>query len=103
MDPIKPQADLIMQQQELEDEMTKIGAELFETKTKGAVEKGIEDQTVYGTSLLDQTLPLVVKQLNDLIAERESGKAGRRGEAFKYLVKFRERLDAVAFIRFAKG
>lgn len=98
MEAIKPQADLIMQQQELENEMTMMGIDAFRQKMKGAVDKNIEDRTVYGTALLDGTLPKVVEHLSSIIAERESGRAGRKGPAFKYLKLFEDRLDAVAFI-----
>ncbi|WP_422049705.1 DNA-directed RNA polymerase [Shimia sp.] len=98
MEAIKPQSDLILQQQELENEMTMMGVEAFRQKTKGAVEKGIEDRTVYGASLLDNLLPKVVGELEALIAARSGGKAGRRGQAFKFLKLFEGRLDAAAFI-----
>lgn len=98
MEAIKPQADLIIHQHELEDEMTQIGVSSFEQKMKGAVEKGIEDRTVYGTALLDHKMPQVVETLRERILHRESGKAGRKGAAYKYLKMFEERLDAVAFI-----
>lgn len=98
MEAIKPMSDPIIQQQELEDEMTQMGIASFEQKMKGAVEKGIEDRTVYGTALLDSKLPQVVSALRDRILERESGKAGRKGVAYRYLKAFEDRLDAVAFI-----
>ena len=98
MTPIVPAADLIIQQHDLETEMTMMGVETFRQKVKGAVEKGIEDRTVYGSAMLDHMLPKVVAELQSLIDERTSGKAGRRGAAFKYLMRFKDRLDAVAFI-----
>ncbi|MFV0513579.1 MAG: hypothetical protein ACK5MY_08125, partial [Jhaorihella sp.] len=98
MEAIKPKADLIVQQHELESEMTMLGVEAFRQRVKNAVEKGVEDRTIYGTSLLDGLLPKVVGTLEGLIAERTSGKAGRHGQAFKYLKLFEDRLDAVAFI-----
>ena len=98
MEAIKPQADLIIQQHELESEMTMMGVESFRQKVKGAVEKRIEDRTVYGTSLLDGLLPKVVGAIEEFIAERESGKARKKGAAYKYLKMFEGRFDAVAFI-----
>lgn len=59
MTPIVPAADLIMQQQELETEMTMMGIETFRKKTKGAVEKGVEDRTPYEPTMLDHMLPKV--------------------------------------------
>lgn len=98
MEAIKPQADLIMQQHELESEMTMMGIEAFRQKMKGAVEKGIEDRTVYGTALLDNLMPKIVDRIAAYIKERESGRAGQKGAAYKYLKLFEDRLDAVAFI-----
>ncbi len=98
MEAIKPQADLIIQQTELEDEMTQIGVLAFTDKVKGAVDKGIEDRTVYGTALLDHKLPMVVETLSSRILQREGGKAGRKGAAYKYLKLFEDRLEVVAFI-----
>lgn len=98
MDAIKPSTDLIIQQQELESEMTMMGVETFRQKAKDAVDLGIEDKTVYGVTLLDHLIPKFVAELRSLIEERKSGKAGRRGQAFKYLKLFEERLEAVAFI-----
>ena len=98
MEAIKPQFDLISQQQELESEMTMMGVEMFRQKMKGAVEKGIEDRTVYGTALLDNLLPKIVTRIEGYIKERESGRAGQKGVAYKYLKKFEGRFDAVAFI-----
>lgn len=98
MEAIKPQADLIMQQQELENEMTMMGITAFRQKAKGAVEKGIEDRTVYGTAMLDGLLPKVVEELRAFIAEREKGKARKNGTAYAYLKMFEDRMEQVAFI-----
>jgi len=98
MEAIKPQADLLVQQAELEDEMTQLGMELFTQKMKGAVEKGIEDRTVYGTALLDHKIPMVVNALQEMIAAREAGKSSNKGVAYRYLKMFDGRLDVLAFI-----
>lgn len=47
MDAIKPQADLIVQQRELEDEMTQMGIVTMQQKVKDAVENGVEDRTAF--------------------------------------------------------
>lgn len=98
MEAIKPTSDPIIQQHDLEDEMTQMGVATFQEKVKGAVEKGVEDRTVYGTALLDHKMPKVVEILRDRILHRESGKAGRKGAAYRYLKMFEGRLDAVSFI-----
>lgn len=98
MEAIQPAADLIIQQHDLESEMTMMGVDTFRSKMRGAVEMGIEDKTVYGVSLLDNLMPKFIAELEGLIADRATGKAGRRGPAFKYLKMFEGRLDAVAFI-----
>jgi DNA-directed RNA polymerase len=98
MDAIQPQADLIVQQHELESEMTMMGIEAFRQKVKGAVAHGIEDRTVYGTALVDGLIPRVVSEIEAFIADRENGKVRKRGAAYKYLKLFEGRFDAVAFI-----
>lgn len=95
---IKPAADLIEQQFDLESEMTLKGIEKFRAKVAGAIEKKIEDRTVYGTALVDGLLPKVMGELRDFIKTREEGKARNKGAAYKHLKKFEDRLDAVAFI-----
>ncbi|MEL7166446.1 MAG: hypothetical protein AAGL96_13335 [Pseudomonadota bacterium] len=41
MEAITPQADPLLQQHELEDEMTQMGIEAFRDRMKGAAEKGV--------------------------------------------------------------
>lgn len=98
MEAIKPEADLTYQQQELENEMTMMGIDAFRQKMKGAVEKGVEDRTTYGLSLLDGLLPKVVTGIENFITDREAGKARNKGAAYKYLKKYEGRFDAVSFI-----
>jgi DNA-directed RNA polymerase len=98
MEAIKPEADLIYQQQELENEMTTMGIDAFRQKMKGAVEKGVEDRTTYGLTLLDGLLPKMVLGIENFIADREAGKARNKGAAYKYLKKYEGRFDAVSYI-----
>lgn len=98
MDPIQPSADPISQQHDLEVEMTMMGVEAYRQRMARAVENGQEDSTTYGTAMVDGLIHRVKAKLEELVAERASGKAGRKGPAFKYLKLFEDRMDAVAFI-----
>ena len=98
MEVIKPAADLLNQQQELEHEMTMMGIENYRHAAKAAVGFGMEDKTVYGLTLVDSYIHKFASTIRTMMTERKSGKAGRRGPAYKHLAKFEDRLDAVAFI-----
>jgi DNA-directed RNA polymerase len=96
--PLTPSDDLITQQYELETEMTQQGIERFRAINKKAVEGGREDSTVYGKSLMDGLIQKVADGVAAFMAERSSGKAGRKGPAFKYLAAFNGDYDVVSFI-----
>jgi DNA-directed RNA polymerase len=95
---LTPAADLIAQQMELETEMTTQGIARFRSTIAAAREGGREDGTVYGTSLLNGLLDKVVGGIEAFIAEREAGKAGRKGPTYKYLKLFDGNFDVIAFI-----
>lgn len=95
---LTPAADLIAQQMELETEMTQQGIARFRSTIAAAREGGREDGTVYGTALLNGLIDKVVAGIEAFIAERESGKAGRKGPTYKYLKLFDGAYDVVAFI-----
>jgi hypothetical protein len=91
--PLTPALDLIAQQVELESEMTQQGIERFRSVNRKAVEGGREDGTTYGKSLLDGLIGKVADGISAFMAERSSGKAGRKGPAFKYLAEFNGAVD----------
>lgn len=95
---IAPSADLISQQEELETEMTQMGIDRFRTEIAKAREGGREDSTVYGKSLLDGLIGKVTTGIEEFMAERAAGKAGRKGPAYKHLKDFEGQLDVVSFI-----
>lgn len=95
---ITPAADLINQQIELEEEMTIQGVQRFRAAIQKAKEDGREDSTTYGTALLNGLIGKVVEGIRSFMADREKGKAGPKGPAYKHLKSFGDDLDVVAFI-----
>lgn len=95
---LTPADDLIAQQEELETEMTTQGIARFRASIEAAREGGREDGTVYGTALLNGLIDKVTAGIAAFIAERESGKAGRKGPTYKYLKLFNDEYDVVSFI-----
>lgn len=95
---LTPAADLLAQQIELEEEMTLQGIQRFRASVAKAKETGREDGTTYGNSLLNGLLQKVTDGIRGFIADREAGKAGRKGPAYKHLKAFGDDLDVVAFI-----
>jgi DNA-directed RNA polymerase len=95
---LTPALDLIAQQEELETEMTSQGIARFRAVVEAARADGREDGTVYGMKLLDGLLDKVTDGIKAFIAERESGKAGRKGPAYGHLKNFEGDYEVVAFI-----
>lgn len=96
--PIVPSEDLLIQQADLEEEMTKIGVERFRASVERAKQHGREDGTQYGKQLLDTLIDITVLGIEEFIADREAGKAGPKGAAYKNLKLFEGSYDVVAFI-----
>lgn len=95
---LTPATDLIAQQEELETEMTEQGIARFRATIEAAREGAREVGTVYGMSLLNGMTAKVVAGIDAFIAEREAGKAGRKGPAYGYLKLFEADHDVIAFI-----
>ena len=95
---ITPSHDLISQQMELEMEMTEMGIERMRSSIAKAQAAGREDDTVYGTKLLDALIGKVSEGINAFVVERGAGKAGPRGPAYKYLKAFDGDYDVISFI-----
>lgn len=95
---LTPAYDLITQQAELETEMTQQGIDRLRSSVAKAQAKGIEDGTVYGMSLLTAKIDAVTAGIAAYMAEREAGRAGQKGTAYKYLKEFAGGIDVVAFI-----
>ena len=95
---LTPASDIIAQQIELETEMTQQGIARFRASVEAARTSSREDGTVYGNALLAGLLDKVVGGIEAFIAEREAGKAGRKGPTYKYLKLFDGNYDVVAFI-----
>lgn len=93
-----PLDDLILQQMELETEMTQQGIDRMRSNIVKAKDKGREDETVYGTRLLDALLDKVVDGLTVFMKEREAGYARNKGAAYKFLKGFDGDYKVVAFI-----
>jgi DNA-directed RNA polymerase, mitochondrial len=98
INPITPEADLYAQQATLESEMTMLGIERMRAIVARAKEYGREDETVYGSALVGGLLDKVTTGIREFIATRESGKAGRKGPAYRYLKMWGDNLDVLAFI-----
>lgn len=98
MEAIKPAADLINQQQDLELDMTAMGVTRFRAKIASAQKLGMEDKTVYGLSLLDNMIKSVTEGIEELVEARTNGKAGPKGAAHRRLKSFSGDYDPVSFI-----
>lgn len=82
---IIPKDDLQVQQMELEQGMTDLGAERFQTRVAKAVEKGAEDSTAYANTIITNCTVRVEEGIREFIRGAENGKPGRRHAALKYL------------------
>jgi hypothetical protein len=52
---------------------------------RSAVDHTMEDKTECGRSLLDHFMEKMIAEMHELMATRSTGKAGRKGPAYKYL------------------
>lgn len=98
MNPIKPAHDMIAQQMSLEAEMTVMGRDRVLHRHKKAAEFQVEDRTGYGLTLIDNLMSKVAAGIATQVAEREGGKAGRKGGAFKLFKEYGGDYEALAFI-----
>ena len=95
---ITPSADLISQQAQLELEMTEQGIERFRANILKAQAGGREDDTAYGTKLLDNLITKVSEGITAFMVERADGYARTKGPAYKHLKAFEGSYDVVSFI-----
>lgn len=95
---LTPAADLISQQVELESEMTAQGVARFRALVEKARAAGREDSTVYGLDLLDRMMSKVAEGMAEFVAQREAGKAGRKGPTYKYVKLFSGQYEVGALI-----
>jgi DNA-directed RNA polymerase, mitochondrial len=95
---VTPADDLIAQQVQLETEMTTQGIARFRSYIADAQLHGREDATVYGMALMDGLIGKVTAGLEAFIAEREAGKAGRKGPTYRYIKEFDGKYEVISFI-----
>lgn len=77
--------DLIIAQMELEQSMTDDGVHRYRSRLEKRKEGSLEAETAYGSSLLSNLTDIVAKALVEFIAQCETGRAGRKHSAYKYL------------------
>lgn len=83
--PDAPDSEMIAEQWRLEEGMRDAGQEAFTRSTQAARDSGAEDQTAYGSVILRHRLEAFAKGIQEFLDEANSGKAGRRGTAARYL------------------
>lgn len=91
---VTPKDDLFEQQIELEEGMTELGAARFRSRTAKDVERGSEDNTSYANTILTRCTLQVEEGIREFIRKAESGRAGRRHAALKYLKQVEPRVAA---------
>jgi DNA-directed RNA polymerase len=80
-----PKDDLVVQQIELEQGMTELGAARFRSRLEKDVKRGAEDATAYGSTILSRCTEQVAEGVREFIRHAETGRAGRRHAALKYI------------------
>jgi DNA-directed RNA polymerase, mitochondrial len=94
-----PSDDLFEQQLRLEQGMSELGADRYRSRTSKSVERGAEDTTSYGNTILSRCTESVAAGLQEFLREAESGKPGRRHAAIKYLKQLEGRVAAYLALR----
>lgn len=82
---ITPEPDLYAQQAALELDMTDRGVDRYKAYAAKAADYAVEDYTAYGSRLLAKFQPVLEEAIVAYMRERESGKAGRKGEVYTKL------------------
>ncbi|WP_049643151.1 hypothetical protein [Candidatus Rhodobacter oscarellae] len=85
-----PLDDLYEQQLQLEQGMTALGADRYRSRADRAVERGAEETTAYGNTLLARCTEQVAEGVHEFLRDAEAGRPGRRHAAVKYM----KQLDA---------
>ncbi|NIY73988.1 hypothetical protein HCZ30_16305 [Marivivens donghaensis] len=96
--PITPAADLFQQQAELEMEMREKGIDRYRKQVAKDQEHGREEGTAYGSMLINRAVLKVSAKIGEMFAQREAGKAGRKGPAYKLLKAAEHDLDMIAYV-----
>lgn len=91
---VTPKDDLYLQQMELEQGMTDLGIARYRSRLEKDVERGNEEGTAYGSTILSRCTEAVAEGLRTFLREAESGKPGRRHAAIKYLKQVDARVAA---------
>lgn len=89
-------SEMISEQWELERSMTQRGFEAFHREIANAKERGTEDATAYGAVILLHRLEAVSKGIAAFLEDANSGRAGKRQAAAKYLSQMTA--DTAAFL-----
>ena len=98
-----PKDDLYLQQMELEEQMTALGAERFRSRVEKSVKRGSEDETAYGSSLLNYCTDKVAEGVREFLRFAESGRAGPKHRAYKYLKQLDPRVSAYIALKVVLG
>jgi DNA-directed RNA polymerase len=91
---VTPNDDLYVQQMELEQGMTELGIARYRSRVEKDVERGSEDATAYGNTILSRCTEDVAEGIREFLREAESGKPGRRHAAIKFLKQVDARVAA---------
>ena len=94
-----PMDDLYEQQLQLEQGMTALGADRYRSRTEKAVERGAEDTTAYGNTLLARCTEMVAEGVHAFLREAETGRPGRRHAAIKYMKQLDARVASYLALR----
>ena len=89
--------ELFQKQLDLEKEMLESARSKIAIIYQTAKDKKRESITLYGQSIMRTQLTLVSEKIQDFLAEANTGKAGRRHIAAKYLNLFSD-MNIIAFI-----
>lgn len=91
---VTPKEDLFLQQMELEEAMTALGAERFRSRCAKDVARGSEDATAYGASIITHCTDKVAEGVREFLRKAEGGGAGRRHAAYKFIKQLDPRVTA---------
>lgn len=94
-----PDDEMIAEQWRLEEEMSQRGFEAFHRSLNSAREHGLEDQTVYGATILLHRLEAVAEGIRQFLAESDTGKPGKRHLAAAPLRALRPEVAALIALR----
>ncbi len=77
--------ELFTIQEQMEAEMTGQGLTRYWRNVDPSVAEGDESSTSYGLTVLKRVINPVAARIEEVVAEADSGKPGRRSTAIKYL------------------